>query len=68
MAKRTAVFHCSICGTIVSEKTCGHSNGYRTYVSMTKIRDMLRRGRMPSSDIIRPEIADILMRTYSSVG
>ncbi len=65
--KVTAVFYCSLCDTMVSDKSCGHPEENRTYVSMTRIREMIKKGHLPPSDIMRPDIADILMRDYNLV-
>jgi len=56
----TAVFYCSQCGCMVSDKSCGHGESYRTYVSMTKIREMLRKGLVPPKEMIREDIAKLL--------
>ncbi len=52
-------FHCKKCNGIATEKTCRHEED-RINISMTKIREMLRDGRKPPSEMIRPEISEIL--------
>lgn len=59
--KVSAVFYCKNCDCMASEKSCGHGEEERVYVSMTKIRDMLRKGVLPSGEMIRRDIAHLLM-------
>jgi sulfate adenylyltransferase len=59
--KVSAVFYCKECGCMASEKSCGHDEGKRIYVSMTKIRSMLREGKTPPEEMIRKDIAELLM-------
>lgn len=62
--RASSVFYCSLCGTIASDKTCGHGKENRMYVSMTKIREIISEGRLPSSSIIRPDIARIIAECF----
>jgi|DewCreStandDraft_2_1066082.scaffolds.fasta_scaffold00680_44 sulfate adenylyltransferase len=56
-----AVFHCALCGGIASERTCPESHrGSRRYVSMTEVRSLLREGRYPPAELVRPELSRIL--------
>ncbi len=57
----SAVFYCKNCDCMASEKSCGHGEEERVYVSMTKIRDMLRKGVLPPDEMIRRDIAHLLM-------
>jgi len=59
--KVSAVFYCRVCGCMASDKSCGHKDEERIYVSMTKIRNMLREGRIPPEEIIRKDIVELLM-------
>lgn len=59
--KVTAVFYCSLCEGMASDKSCGHNEEHRIYVSMTKIRNMLREGLTPPKEMIREDIAHLLM-------
>ncbi len=62
------VFYCSVCGGMASDKTCGHGDKYRTYVSMTKVRKMLMEGTMPPLEMVRLEIAKLLVEyTHSKI-
>jgi len=53
-------FYCKRCHIMATEKTCGHSAKDRVEIRMTLIRDMIAQGIKPSSDVMRPEIAEIL--------
>ena len=64
----SSVFYCSLCNAMVSDKTCGHGEENRMYVSMTKIREMLKKGVLPPSNIIRPDIAEIIAGYRYSVN
>lgn len=56
-----AAFHCSLCGGIASERTCPEAHReVRRYISMTEVRNLLRAGRFPPAELVRPEIAQIL--------
>lgn len=55
-------YFCKKCGSMVTEKTCGHSANDHFKVSMTQIRKMLAAGERPPSDIIRADLADLLMK------
>ena len=63
IVKVGAVFHCPLCGGIASERTCpeGHREK-RTAISMTKVRALLREGKAPPSELVRPELLPILRR------
>ncbi len=66
--KVSNVFYCSMCGGMASDKTCGHEDRYRTYVSMTKVRKMLMEGAIPPLEMVRLEIAKVLVEyTHSKI-
>lgn len=56
-----SVHYCQACGSMASGKTCGHPPEHHLHVSGTDLRRMLRQGRMPPSEITRPEVAEILL-------
>jgi sulfate adenylyltransferase len=64
--KVSAVFYCKECGCMASEKSCGHDESKRVYVSMTKIRSMLREGKTPPEEMIRKDVAELLMERIIS--
>jgi len=63
IVKVGAVFHCALCGGIASERTCpeGHRD-QRLAISMTQVRALLREGKAPPPELVRPELLPILKR------
>ncbi len=58
-----AVFHCAVCGGIASERTCPEIHAMRrASVSMRTIRDLLRAGKTPPPELIRPELVGVLQK------
>jgi sulfate adenylyltransferase len=57
-------FYCRACGHIASEKTCAHDPALRVAPSGTKVREMLRAGKMLPTEFTRPEVARILIEAY----
>ncbi len=58
-----AVFHCPLCGGMASERTCPEAHApKRLQISMTWIRSLLREGKDPPKEILRPELIPILRR------
>lgn len=55
-------FHCRKCGGVENERTCPHGNEHRVYFSGTGIREMLEKGRRPSEELMRPEVADAILK------
>jgi len=54
-------FYCRKCGGMVNAKICPHEEGSRIKISGTKLREMLREGRKPPSEIMRPEVAEAVL-------
>ncbi len=61
-------FWCFKCGGMASTKTCPHPPADRLMISGTKLREMLAAGQMPSVEFSRPEVLQILMDYYKSIG
>ncbi len=53
-------FYCHICGSLGSERTCPHDKSKHISFSGTEIRAMLKDGRRPPEQIMRPEVFDVL--------
>ncbi len=58
------VFHCAACGGMASVKTCPHPDRERVTLSGTKVRALLRNGELVPSELVRPEVADVLRGAY----
>jgi sulfate adenylyltransferase len=58
---------CHSCGSIASPKTCPHGADAHVRLSGTKVRDLLEHGHAPPPELMRSEIAEILIRAYRSV-
>jgi sulfate adenylyltransferase len=53
---------CRRCGWMASQKTCPHPKEDYISTSQTKIRETLREGKAPPTEILRPEVAKVLMQ------
>jgi sulfate adenylyltransferase len=49
-------FYCTVCGSIATERTCGHAGSARREISGTDVRAILRDGRECPPELIRPEV------------
>ena len=58
----TAFYYCSKCESVVNEKICPHGTQYRIDFSGTKLRGKLSSGEAPPKELIRPEVADVLLK------
>lgn len=54
-------FYCRKCRSVVNEKTCPHSASEHINFSGTKIREMLSQGKIPPPELMRPEVAKIIV-------
>ncbi|HSA95493.1 MAG TPA: sulfate adenylyltransferase [Acidobacteriota bacterium] len=53
--------HCKKCGSVVNEKICPHPPSDHIQFSGTKIRDLLVSGECPPPELMRPEVARVIM-------
>ncbi len=61
--------YCTVCGSMVSSKTCPHSPEQHVSLSGTKVRELLQAGTPPPPEVSRPEVAAVLieaMRTQAA--
>jgi len=56
-----AFYYCKKCRSVVNEKICPHPTADQIQYSGTKIRDMLVKGEIPPPELMRPEVAKIIM-------
>ena len=57
-------YYCKRCRSMASEKTCGHALEDQLKVSMTQLRMAIANGTRPPPEIMRPDIADLLMKYW----
>ena len=55
-------YFCKKCNSVVNEKICPHPACDQIQFSGTKIRDMLVKGQIPPAELMRPEVAKIIMQ------
>jgi len=54
-------FYCKRCGGVVNEKICPHGKEDHINFSGTKIRQMLREGKIPPAQMMRREVAETIL-------
>ena len=54
-------YFCKKCNSVVNEKTCPHPQQEHINFSGTKIREMLIQGKIPPPELMRPEVAKIII-------
>ena len=53
--------YCRTCGAVVNEKICPHPPAEHIQFRGTKIRDLLVDGECPPAELMRPEVAEVIM-------
>ncbi|MEM0120523.1 MAG: sulfate adenylyltransferase [Thermoprotei archaeon] len=53
-------FYCRVCGWMASSKVCPHPEEYHESTSQTRIRKLLAEGKPLPTEILRPEVAEVL--------
>lgn len=54
-------FYCRKCLGVMSEKTCPHGEEDHIDFSGSRIREMLLKGEIPAKEVMRPEVAKIIL-------
>jgi sulfate adenylyltransferase len=57
-----AFYFCKKCQSVVNEKICPHPKSEQIQFSGTKIRDLLVKGEVPPAELMRPEVAKVIMQ------
>lgn len=57
-------FYCRRCLAIATRRTCPHTETEHQRLSGTEVRELLARGEHPPEELIRPEVAAILLGAY----
>lgn len=53
--------YCTKCHSIVNDKICPHSTDLHKFFSGSKIRELVLAGKEPKSDVMRPEVAKVIL-------
>ncbi len=54
-------YYCKKCQSVVNEKICPHPQSEHINFSGTKIREMLIKGKIPPPELMRPEVARVII-------
>jgi len=55
-------FFCKKCNSIANDRVCPHGGDHIVNFAGRKIREMLMNGETPSEDMMRPEVADTILK------
>ena len=55
-------FYCKKCGGVENDKICPHGAEHHINFSGTKMRGLLNNGERPSSEMMRPEVVDAILK------
>ncbi len=61
-------FFCRRCGGMATGKSCPHDRAHHVFLSGTRVRDLLRAGERPPEELMRPEVADLLIAAPRLTG
>jgi sulfate adenylyltransferase len=61
-------FYCARCGSVASEKTCPHGRDVHITMSGTAVQDILRYGYLPPKEVLRPEVAQVILQGIQPKG
>jgi sulfate adenylyltransferase len=58
----SSFFYCKKCGGVSNDKTCPHSDEFKINFSGTKMRELLKAGKAPSSELMREEVVEEILK------
>jgi sulfate adenylyltransferase len=58
-----AFYFCKKCMSFANEKTCPHGKESKEELSGTMMRKMVNTGKIPEKHLMRPEIADLILKS-----
>ena len=61
-------FHCAVCGTTATTRTCPHGEAHRLTISGTRLREMFAGGEPIPAEFSRPEVVAVLQAYYDGLG
>ena len=56
-----AFYYCKKCLSYANERNCPHGNEFKEELSGTRMRQMISTGEIPSENLMRPEIAKVIL-------
>lgn len=60
-------FYCKRCASMVTTKTCPHTQEFHVILSGTKVRELLKKKKELPLEFTRPEVGRVLMEAYESL-
>lgn len=57
-----AFYYCKKCLGYANERNCPHGSEYKEELSGTRMRNMVTSGELPGKHLLRPEIADVIIK------
>ncbi|MHA1478411.1 MAG: sulfate adenylyltransferase [Promethearchaeota archaeon] len=54
--------HCKKCNSVVNDKICPHPAEFHNFFSGTRIREALLAGKLPDQEVMRPEVAEVILK------
>jgi sulfate adenylyltransferase len=59
-------FYCRRCEALGTPRTCPHDSSAHVSLSGSQLRAILSEGKLPPKELVRPEVARVLMRAYGA--
>jgi len=65
--KMDVTFHCAVCGSTATTRTCPHDEAHRLTISGTRLREMFAGGEPIPAEFSRPEVVAVLQAYYDGL-